>query len=150
MMNMTSIYIASDHGGFDLKNYLIKELGERGHKIEDCGCYSPRATDYPVYAKLVCEKVQGESAMGILICGTGVGMSIAANRQKGIRASVVGDVYTAEATREHNDSNVLCLGQRVLGPSLALMITETWLTTPFTGGKHQNRINMIDNKMICE
>ena len=137
------IVIASDHGGYKLKNEIINYLKEQDYEVEDLGCYSEESCDYPVYAKIVAEKVLKYNVRGILICGTGIGMSIAANRFKGIRASHCTDTFSARMTRMHNDSNILCLGERITGVGLAKDITDIWLKTDFIGGKHQRRIDMI-------
>ena len=138
------IIIGSDHGGYKLKNEIIKHLEDAGYEISDEGCYSEESCDYPVIAKTVAEKVLQSKSKGILVCGTGIGMSIAANRYNGIRASHCTDTFTARMTRAHNDSNVLCLGERVTGTGLALDIVDIWLKTEFEGGRHQKRIDMID------
>ena len=143
---MSKIIIASDHGGFSLKNDIIKHLNEQGFDIEDFGCYSCDACDYPVYAQKVAQAIQSDidhKTMGILVCGTGIGMSIAANRFDGIRASHCTDTFSARMTRMHNNSNILCLGERITGRGLALDIVDIWLNTDFEGGKHQKRIDMI-------
>ncbi len=140
---MNSIIIGSDHGGFKLKTEIIKHLQELGYQVSDLGCYSLDSCDYPIIAKSVAEEVLATGKKGILICGTGIGVSIAANRFKGIRASHCTDTYTARMTRMHNDSNILCLGERVLGIGLALDIVDIWLNTEFEGGRHQKRIDMI-------
>ena len=140
---MTSITIGSDHGGFRLKNEIIKHLQELGVQVSDLGCYNEESCDYPVVAKAVAKEVLATGNRGILICGTGIGVSIAANRFEGIRASHCTDTYTARMTRMHNDSNILCLGERVTGVGLALDIVDIWLSTEFEGGRHQKRIDMI-------
>ena len=140
---MTSIIIGSDHGGYNLKQYVIEHLKNRGLNVVDLGCYNNDSCDYPVIAKAVSEKVLEESSRGILICGTGIGVSIVANRYNGIRASHCTDTFTARMTRMHNDSNILCLGERITGVGLALDIVDTWLNTSFEGGRHQKRIDMI-------
>ena len=140
---MTKIYIGSDHGGFNLKNEILKHLANSEIEVIDFGCYSPESCDYPIIAKMVSEKVLEENAKGILVCGTGIGVSIAANRYKGIRASHCTDTFTARMTRMHNDSNILCLGERITGVGLALDIVDVWLRTEFEGGRHQKRIDMI-------
>ena len=140
---MDKIYIGSDHGGFKLKNEILKHLRENGYDIEDIGCYSEESCDYPIYAKLVSEKVIETNSRGILVCGTGIGMSIAANRMNGIRASHCTDTFSARMTRMHNDSNILCLGERITGVGLAIDIADIWLNTEFEGGRHQKRIEMI-------
>ena len=140
---MVDIIIGSDHGGYNLKQAVIEHLNKKGLDVLDLGCYSLDSCDYPVIAKAVAEKVLEESSKGILICGTGVGVSIAANRYDGIRASHCTDTYTARMTRMHNNSNILCLGERITGVGLALDIVDTWLNTSFEGGRHQKRIDMI-------
>lgn len=140
---MNSIIIGSDHGGFRLKNEIIKHLEKLGYEVSDLGCYSEESCDYPVIAKAVSEKVLEICGRGILICGTGIGVSITANRYKGIRASHCTDTFTARMTRMHNDSNILCLGERITGAGLALDIVDIWLNTEFEGGRHQKRIDMI-------
>ena len=140
---MTHIIIGSDHGGFNLKTEIVKYLENLGYTIDDLGCYSQESCDYPVIAKAVCKKVLEENTRGILVCGTGIGVSIAANRFDGIRASHCTDTFTARMTRMHNDSNILCLGERITGVGLALDIVDIWLKTEFEGGRHKNRIDMI-------
>lgn len=137
------IIIGSDHGGYNLKLDLIGYLKELDYEVCDIGCYTEESCDYPIIAQGLVKEVIRTSGQGILICGTGVGMSIAANRFDGIRASLCTDTYTAKMTRKHNDSNVLCLGERVLGKGLALEIVDTWLHTDFEGERHQRRIDMI-------
>ena len=128
---MTSIIIGSDHGGFNLKQEIVAHLKKLGYQVSDLGCYSLDSCDYPVIAKAVAKKVLEENSRGILICGTGIGVSIAANRFNGIRASHCTDTFTARMTRMHNDSNVLCLGERITGQGLALDIVDIWLNTEF-------------------
>ena len=140
---MQKILIASDHGGFNLKNLIIKHLEEKNIDVQDLGCYNTDSCDYPLYAKKVAEGIEQESCRGILVCGTGIGMSIAANRYKNVRASHCTDTYTAKMTRKHNDSNILCLGERITGSGLAMDIVDVWLNTEFEGGRHQKRIDMI-------
>lgn len=140
---MTSIIIGSDHGGFKLKSEIVKHLQELGYEVSDLGCYNTESCDYPIIAKAVAEKVLEENSRGILVCGTGIGVSIAANRFNGIRASHCTDTFTARMTRMHNDSNILCLGERITGVGLALDIVDIWLKTEFEGGRHQKRIDMI-------
>jgi len=138
------IAIASDHGGYQLKEAIKAHLLKSDVKVIDFGCHSRESVDFPDYAKLVGESIiNGDNQLGILCCGTGIGMSIAANKITGIRAAVVGDVFSAKATREHNDSNILCLGERVTGEGLACLIVDTWLNAEFLGGRHANRINGI-------
>ena len=139
------IAIASDHGGYDLKNEIIKYLASINIRAIDFGTYDKNSCDYPVYAKKVAKAiVSGEYARGILICGTGIGMQIAANRFKGIRAVCPQNCYSARMSRAHNDSNVLTLGQRVLGVDNAIEILNVWLNTEFEGGRHKKRIEMLD------
>ena len=140
---MTDIIIGSDHGGFNLKQAIISHLKDKNINVIDLGCYNTESCDYPVIAKAVAEKVLADSAKGILICGTGIGVSIVANRYDGIRASHCTDTFSARMTRMHNDSNILCLGERITGTGLALDIVDVWLNTSFEGGRHQKRIDMI-------
>jgi len=138
------VAIASDHGGVNIREEIKSLLDEMGITYEDFGCECSTSVDYPDYAVPVAEKVaNGEFDRGILICGTGIGMSIAANKVKGIRCALVHDLFSAKATREHNDSNVLSMGERVIGPGLAREIAKVWLTTEFLAGRHENRINKI-------
>lgn len=144
-MDKIKIAIGSDHGGFDYKASIIKALQVKGYDVVDMGTYSPESCDYPIIAKKVARAVaKGDFEKGILVCGTGIGMSMAANKVKGIRAAVCGDTFSARATRAHNNANVLCLGQRVVGEGLALDIVDIWLTTKFEGGRHERRVNMIE------
>ena len=137
------IIIGSDHGGYNLKNAIINHLNTLGYEVSDLGCYSTDSCDYPVVAKAVSQEVIKSGARGILVCGTGIGMSIVANRFDGIRASHCTDTFTARMTRMHNNSNILCLGERITGQGLALDIVDIWLNTDFEGGRHQKRIDMI-------
>jgi ribose 5-phosphate isomerase B len=138
------VAIGSDHGGFALKEVILPLLQELGHEILDVGCFNHDSVDYPGFADLVCDKVaRGEADKGILICGTGIGMSMAANKHEGIRAALCSEQYTARMSREHNDANVLCMGERVTGPGVAEEIVRTWLDTPFGGGRHQRRIELF-------
>lgn len=140
-----NLVIASDHAGFELKESVKNYLKEKGHSVIDCGTDSTNSCDYPVFAKALCREINdGNAELGILICGTGIGMSMAANKVKGIRAAVCSDCFSAKFTRAHNDTNVLCLGARVLGEGLALELIEIFLNTPFEGGKHLRRINMFE------
>lgn len=141
------IAIGSDHGGFELKEKLMEHLSERGLEYKDFGTYSSASCDYPVYAKEVANAVaSGECDRGIIICGTGIGVSITANKVRGIRAALCGDCFSAEATRQHNDANVLCMGARVVGEGLALKIADTFLDTPFSNDeRHIRRISMIED-----
>ena len=138
------IFIGSDHGGYSLKLEVIEHLKNRGIEVTDVGCDSEASCDYPVYAKKVTDAIKDGSAdLGILICGTGIGMSMAANKESGIRAALCHDTFSAKATREHNDANILCLGARVIGPGLALMVVDTFVDTPFSQDeRHIRRISM--------
>lgn len=136
--------IGCDHGGFELKNHIMEHLKEKGIDFKDFGTFDESSCDYPDIAVLVSKSItEGECDRGILVCGTGIGMSIAANKIKGIRASHVTDVYSAKMTKMHNNANVICLGGRVTGRELAFMIVDTWLDTEFAGGRHQTRIDKI-------
>ena len=138
------IAIASDHGGFELKQAIIQLLSESTIQYEDFGPFTPDAVDYPDYAFKVGTKVVDKTFdKGILICGTGIGISIAANKVKGVRCALVHDVFSARATREHNDSNILAMGGRVIGVEHAKEIVRTWLATEFIGAHHAARINKI-------
>ena len=140
------IAIASDHGGFNLKADIIEYLKSKGIEYKDFGTYEPVSCDYPVYAKSVVNAIlNGDFDKGILVCGTGVGMAIMANRFKGIRAVNASDTFSAKLSRQHNDSNVLTLGERVLGKGLALDIVEIWLNSEFEAGRHKRRIDMLDD-----
>lgn len=142
---MNKIVIASDHGGFELKLKIKEYLLSQNYDVLDLGTDSNKSCDYPYFAKKLCSKIlSGEFNKGILICGTGLGMSICANRFKGIRAACVSDTYSAKMSRSHNNSNVLCLGSRVLGAGLACDILDIWLNTSFEGDRHQKRLDMID------
>lgn len=140
------IALGSDHGGFALKSIVVKNLLLLGHEIEDVGCNSMESVDYPDYAHLVMSHItEGNCSCGILICGTGIGMSVAANRNPQIRAALCHDEYTARMSREHNDANILCLGARVIGEGVALELIKVWLATPFAGGRHQQRLAKLSN-----
>ena len=141
------IAIGSDHGGFALKQEIMAHLRSRGLEYRDFGTYTEASCDYPVYAKAVAKAVAaGEYERGILICGTGIGVSMTANRIPGIRCALCGDCFSAKATREHNDANILALGARVVGPGLALMIVDTFLDTPFSNDeRHIRRISLIED-----
>ena len=144
---VNQIIIGSDHGGYRLKNEIITHLKDLGYEVSDLGCYSAESCDYPIIAKDVAEEVLANKCRGILVCGTGIGMSIAANRYEGIRASHCTDTFTARMTRAHNDSNILCLGERITGTGLAFDIVDIWLKTEFEGGRHQKRIDLIDERI---
>ena len=141
---MAKIYIGSDHGGYNLKEKIEEVFSTAGYEFEDVGTESVESCDYPVYAQKVAQKVLETNGRGILVCGTGIGMSIAANKFKGIRASHCTDTFSARMTREHNDSNILCLGERITGQDLAIDIVKVWLETPFSNGeRHKNRLELI-------
>lgn len=138
------IALGSDHGGFQLKEHIKKHLKEQGYEVKDFGCFDETSVDYPTIAVPVAKAVAGgECEKAILCCGTGLGMSIAANKIKGIRAACCSDCFSAKLTREHNDANILCLGGRVVGPGLAVMMADLFLTTEFTGAQHTRRLAMI-------
>ncbi len=138
------IALGSDHGGFELKREIANYLTERGIPFEDFGTHSPDSCDYPDMAAPPCEAVvSGRCDKAILICGTGIGISMAANKIRGIRAAVCSDYFSAKYTRLHNDANVLCLGGRVVGPGLACELVEVFLSTPFEGGRHAGRIEKL-------
>ncbi|MEF9934894.1 MAG: ribose 5-phosphate isomerase B [Clostridium sp.] len=140
------IALGSDHGGFNLKKLIIEHLESKGIEYEDLGCHSLESCDYPVYGHKVAKAVANkEFDFGILVCGTGIGISIAANKVPGIRAAHCTDSFTARATRQHNNSNILALGERITGPSIALDIVDAFLETSFEGGRHEKRVNMIDD-----
>ncbi len=138
------IALGSDHVGFELKEPIRAYLEERGVAVRDLGTFSRERTDYPEYARRVAQAVSaGECEMGILFCGTGVGISIAANKMRGIRAVVCSEPYSARLSRQHNNTNILCLGSRVVGLELAKMIVDEWLAAQFEGGRHAARVDMI-------
>jgi ribose 5-phosphate isomerase B len=141
------VAMGADHGGFALKEEVKKHLEQQGYEITDFGCYSEDSIDYNEVATTVATKVRdNEFDRGILICGTGIGMSIMANKVSGIRCALVHDLFTAKATRLHNDSNILAMGGRVVGPGLAIEIAETWLSTDFSNAlRHQRRVDKINN-----
>lgn len=137
--------IGCDHGGYDLKEQIKAYLIDRQIKFIDMGCDGPASVDYPEYAHKLCRKIQkGECYRGILVCGTGIGMSMAANKHEGIRAACASDTFSARMTRMHNDANVLCLGGRVVGAGLALDMVELFLNTEYEGGRHQKRVDMVN------
>ncbi len=138
------IAIGCDHGGLEHKNAIAEHLKERGFEVKDFGIYEQVSVDYPDIAKKVCESIlSGESERGILVCGTGIGMSLAANKFKGIRAAVCSEHFSAKYTRLHNNSNILCLGGRVIGIGTALELADLFVDTEFEGGRHQKRIDKI-------
>lgn len=138
------IAIGSDHAGYELKDYLSRHMATRGITVTDLGGFKPEAIDYPVAGLRVAQAVaQGQYDLGVLICGTGVGISLAANKVPGIRAVVCSEPYSAKLSRVHNDSNILSLGARVVGEELAVMILDEWLNASFEGGRHQRRVDLI-------
>ncbi|WP_284679729.1 ribose 5-phosphate isomerase B [Aceticella autotrophica] len=138
------IALGSDHGGYDLKEVVRKYFDKKGIAYKDFGTFSSESVDYPDFALMVAEAViSGECDRGILICGTGIGISIAANKVPGIRAANCSDVFSAKYAKEHNNANILCMGGRVIGPGLALMIVDEWLNAEFQGGRHQKRLDKI-------
>ncbi|HHY13799.1 MAG TPA: ribose 5-phosphate isomerase B [Thermoanaerobacterales bacterium] len=138
------IAIGSDHGGYKLKKTIIEHFEEKDLNYEDLGCYSVDSVDYPDIAFTLAKRVaKGEFDRGIIICGTGIGVSIVANKVYGIRAALCNDYFSAKASREHNDANILTLGERVIGPGLAKEIVDIWLETKFQGGRHETRVNKI-------
>ena len=141
---MNKIVIGCDHGGVELKNEIIAHLNKRGIEVTDVGTYTTDSCNYPDYARALCAKIQsGEFERGILVCGTGIGMSMAANKHKGIRAAVCSDTFSARLTREHNNANVLCFGARVVGMGLTFDLVDNFIDAEFEGGKHQTRVDMI-------
>jgi len=138
-------YVATDHAGIDLKDITVEMLRAKGHEVEDLGPYSKDRVDYPDYAVKVCENVLKDAgAFGILICGSGIGMSMAANRFHGIRAALCHDAYTATVARGHNDANVLCFGERIVGVGVAESILDAWIAGTFEGGRHCGRVDKIE------
>ncbi len=138
------VVIGSDHGGFELKEVLKKHLTEKGFDVTDVGCYDTASVDYPDIAEKACEKVvSGECSWGVLVCGTGIGISMAANKVRGIRCALVSNEYSAEMTKRHNNANMLALGGRVTGPDLAKSILNAYISAEFEGGRHQSRIDKI-------
>ncbi len=147
------IAVGSDHAGLRLKSVIVEFLKRKGHEVRDLGTHSEESTHYPIFAKEVCLALQNsEVDRGVLICGTGIGMCITANKFEGIRAALCLNEYMARMSRLHNDSNVLCLGDRVVGQELALSILDVWLNTPFEGGRHEVRVKLIRDieKEACQ
>ena len=141
---MKKIYIGADSAGFTLKAEIKEHLASLGYEISDCGCDSTASCHYPEFASRVCESVQADAdSFGILVCGTGIGMSMCANKHKGIRAALCSDTYSARMTRQHNDANVLCMGARVIGSCLAIDIIDSFLAADFEGGRHATRVDMM-------
>ena len=144
-MSKRVIYIGADSAGYPLKDEVISHLSENGYEVVDCGTDSTASCHYPEFANAVCESVQADldGRFGILICGTGIGMSMCANKHKGIRAALCSDTYSAKMTRRHNDANVLCMGARVIGSCLAMDIVDAFLGNDFEGGRHALRVGMM-------
>ena len=140
----TKIALGADHAGYEYKDKLIAYLSANGYECVDCGTNGPESVDYPIHASKVCELVRGgECTFGILVCGTGIGMSLVANKHKGIRAAACSDTFSARLTRMHNDANVLCFGERVVGMGLACDLVDEFIDAEFEGGKHARRVDMI-------
>ena len=140
------IALGCDHGGLEIKNAIIEDLKSKGIEYIDLGTTTTNSVDYPIYAKAVCKEItEGRCELGILCCGTGIGMSIAANKVKGIRASVLSDEFSAEMTRRHNNANVLCLGGRVIDSAKAVKLADIFLNTPYEGGRHDKRVAMLED-----
>jgi len=138
-------FVATDHAGIELKDYTVALLREKGHEVEDMGPYSKDRVDYPDYAHKVSSAVlDNADAYGILICGSGIGMSMAANRHEGIRAALCHDAYTATVARGHNDANILCFGERIVGKGVAESILDAWIDGSFDGGRHCGRVEKIE------
>ena len=138
-------YIATDHAGIDLKDYTVELLKEKGHEVIDLGPFSKDRVDYPDYAVKVYESfLSDKESQGILICGSGIGMSMAANRHTGIRAALCHDAYTATVARGHNDANILCFGERIVGKGVAESILDAWIAGSFDGGRHVGRVEKIE------
>lgn len=138
------IAVGSDHAGLDLKEHIKNFLLEKKFEVIDVGTNEKVSTDYPIYARAVCKKIQkNEADLGILICGSGIGMSITANKFKKVRAALCTNEYMARMSRAHNNANVLCMGERVIGKDLAISIVEAWLSASFEGGRHKRRVDLI-------
>ncbi len=138
-------YVATDHAGIDLKDITVEMLRSKGHEVEDLGPFSKDRVDYPDYAVKVCEAVLAdETAHGVLICGSGIGMSMSANRFHGIRAALCHDAYTATMARAHNNANILCFGERIVGVGVAESIIDSWIAGAFEGGRHAGRVEKIE------
>jgi ribose 5-phosphate isomerase B len=138
------VVVGSDHAGFQLKEHLKGLLQKWGHEVVDVGTHSTESTDYPDYGEAVGRQVVEQHAIGLAVCGSGIGISIAANKVPGVRAALVGDATAARLSRQHNDANVLCLGERLVGPALAEDALKTFLETPFEGGRHARRVEKLD------
>ena len=139
-----TLIVGSDHAGLALKRELAAVAAELGYEVVDVGTHTSDSTDYPDYAHRVASAVARGEGLGLLVCGTGIGMSMAANRHPGVRAALCGDVFSASMTRQHNDANVLCVGSRVIGAGLAEQILKAFLATSFEGGRHARRVKKID------
>lgn len=143
---MKKIVLGADHGGFELKNQIKAHLNFLGFEVSDVGTNSAESCDYPIFASRLCQMIQsGEAELGILVCGTGIGMSMAANKHRGIRAACCSDTFSARLTRLHNNANVLCLGARVLGAGLALDLVDAFVSAEFEGDRHTRRLSLIEN-----
>lgn len=142
-MTPGTVYVASDHAGFALKQELAKHLESGGWTVVDLGAHTEESCDYPLFADALCAKVEQTGHQGVLICGTGIGMAIAANRHKGIRAALCTHEFQARATRAHNNANVLCLAARISAPPLACLMADLFLETEFEGGRHQRRVDLL-------
>lgn len=145
-METKKIIMGSDHAGLTLKLTVMEHLRERGIEVVDVGTYTPDSCHYPDYAIAVCEKIlAGEAELGILICGTGIGMSMAANKHNGIRAACCSDTFSTRMTRLHNNANVLCMGERVVGAGLACDLADIFVSTEYLGGRHETRVKMLSD-----
>ena len=145
-MKKRKIVVGCDHAAYDLKLKVVEYIEDKGFEVVDVGTDSKESCDYPVFADALCKKIQsGDCELGVLICGTGIGMSIAANKHAGIRAACCSDVYSARLTREHNDANVLCFGARVVGEGTAFDLVDAFVDTEYVGGKHARRVAMLDD-----
>ncbi len=141
---MIKVAVGCDHGGFILKQSVVSTLERLGAEVVDLGCYDESSVDYPVYGEKVARSVaSGECALGVIMCGTGIGISIAANKVRGVRAAVVTNTYMAKLTKNHNNANIIALGGRVISPDEAAAIVEAWYTAEYEGGRHQRRLDMI-------
>ena len=141
---MTKVAVGCDHGGFILKESVVSTLERLGAEVVDLGCYDESSVDYPIYGEKVARSVaSGECALGVIMCGTGIGISIAANKVRGVRAAVVTNTYMAKLTKNHNNANIIALGGRVISPDEAAAIVEAWYTAEYEGGRHQRRLDMI-------
>lgn len=140
------IIVGCDHGGYELKEKVVPHLKSQNYDVEDVGTHSMESVDYPVYALKVARAIaDGRADRGILICGSGIGMCMTANRVSGVRAIQISEPYAAKMSRRHNDSNILCLGGRFIGQDLAFEVVDTWLKEPFEGGRHQRRVDLMDS-----